>query len=198
MPSHCHARMIICVATMSSEPQHQSVDERHWNYCFPRKQQVFSRLGHLQIFCVLHRTVSPLVGCGSSPPTMVLIMVWLVSSSSIHVIYSPPLAPEVAGTAGFQNTILEVRFRYAIHYPAAMLSCTTPTLPKSWQNWYTDRTLQLNTIHIYYYYCYFKWDGVGTKDRFFHRGWGMGVETFIRKNTGVLGGVRHYNLCWPA
>ena len=32
------------------------------------------------------------------------------------------------------------------------------------------------------------WDWVGTKDRFFHRGWGMGVEALIRKNTRVWGG----------
>ena len=94
--SHCHARMIIYVATMFSELQHRSVDEHHWNYCYPREQQVFfSSLGHLYIYCVLHRTMSPLVVCGSSPCTAVLIMVWLVSSSSIHVIYSPPLAHRI-------------------------------------------------------------------------------------------------------
>ena len=32
------------------------------------------------------------------------------------------------------------------------------------------------------------WNGVGTKDRFFHRGWGMGLEALIKKGTGVLGG----------
>ena len=26
---------------------------------------------------------------------------------------------------------------------------------------------------------------------------GMGVVALIRKNTGVLGGAGHYNLCWP-
>ena len=26
----------------------------------------------------------------------------------------------------------------------------------------------------------------------------MGVVALIRKNTGVLGGAGHYNLCWPA
>ena len=31
------------------------------------------------------------------------------------------------------------------------------------------------------------WDGVGTKDRFFHRGWGMGPEALIKENTGVWG-----------
>ena len=41
------------------------------------------------------------------------------------------------------------------------------------------------------------WDGVGTKDRFFHREWGMGGEALIRKNTGFLRGAGHYNLCWP-
>ena len=40
-------------------------------------------------------------------------------------------------------------------------------------------------------------DGVGTKDRLFHKGWGMGVEILISKNTGVLGGAGHYNHCWP-
>ena len=25
----------------------------------------------------------------------------------------------------------------------------------------------------------------------------MGVVALIRKNTGVLGGAGHYNLCWP-
>ena len=40
-------------------------------------------------------------------------------------------------------------------------------------------------------------DGVGTKDRAFHREWGMGVEVLIRKNTGVLWGAGHYNHCWP-
>ena len=25
---------------------------------------------------------------------------------------------------------------------------------------------------------------------------GMGVVALIRKNTGVLGGAGHYNLCW--
>ena len=55
---------------------------------------------------------------------------------------------------------------------------------------------------IYYIYCYyylffhfFIWD-LGTKDRFFHRGWGMEVEGLIRKNTGVLWGAGHYNFCW--
>ena len=36
--------------------------------------------------------------------------------------------------------------------------------------------------------CFFStWDGVGTKDRFFHRGWVMGLDALIKKNTGVLG-----------
>ena len=25
----------------------------------------------------------------------------------------------------------------------------------------------------------------------------MGVVALIRKNTGILGGAGHYNLCWP-
>ena len=41
------------------------------------------------------------------------------------------------------------------------------------------------------------WDGVGTKDSFFHWGWGMEVEALIRKNTRVFGGAGNYNLCWP-
>ena len=41
------------------------------------------------------------------------------------------------------------------------------------------------------------WDGIGAKDRLFHRGWGMGVEVLVRKNTRVLGEAGHYNLCWP-
>ena len=43
-------------------------------------------------------------------------------------------------------------------------------------------------------------DGLGTKDWVFRGGWGdvgMGVVALIRKNTGVLGGAGHYNLCWP-
>ena len=39
--------------------------------------------------------------------------------------------------------------------------------------------------------------GLGTKDWVFHGEWGMGVVALIRKNTGVLGGAGHYNLCWP-
>ena len=31
------------------------------------------------------------------------------------------------------------------------------------------------------------WDGVRTKDRLFHRGWGIGVEVLMRKNTEDLG-----------
>ena len=42
---------------------------------------------------------------------------------------------------------------------------------------------------LYIYYLFFSmWDRVGTKDRFFHRGWGMGIEALIKKNTRVLGG----------
>ena len=44
------------------------------------------------------------------------------------------------------------------------------------------------------------WDGVRTKNRFFQKGWGMGVEALIRKNTvffGGGGGWALYNLCWP-
>ena len=39
---------------------------------------------------------------------------------------------------------------------------------------------------IYLLFIYSMWDWVGTKDRFFHRGWGMGVEALIRKNTRVF------------
>ena len=34
---------------------------------------------------------------------------------------------------------------------------------------------------------FYVWDEVGTKDRFFHRGWGMGMEALIRKNTRFWG-----------
>ena len=40
-------------------------------------------------------------------------------------------------------------------------------------------------------------DGLGTKDWVFHGGLGVGVVALIFKNTGVLGGAGHYNLCWP-
>ena len=41
-------------------------------------------------------------------------------------------------------------------------------------------------------------DGLGTKDwGCFMGDGGMGLVALIRKNTGVLGGAGHYNLCWP-
>ena len=43
-------------------------------------------------------------------------------------------------------------------------------------------------LYIYYYLFFSMWDWVGTKDRFFDRGWGMGLEALIKKNTGVFGG----------
>ena len=46
-------------------------------------------------------------------------------------------------------------------------------------------------------FIFFIWDGVGTKDRLFCRGWGKGVEALIRKNTGALVGAGHYNPGWP-
>ena len=49
---------------------------------------------------------------------------------------------------------------------------------------------------IYSFIYFFIWDGVGTKDWVFYRGWGD-VGGSIRKNTGDLRGVWHYNLCWP-
>ena len=58
----------------------------------------------------------------------------------------------------------------------------------------------------YYLLCFFNyillfilsiWDEIGTKDKFFHWGWEMGVEALIRKNTKVLGKAGHFNLCWP-
>ena len=52
-------------------------------------------------------------------------------------------------------------------------------------------------LYIIYLFIFSVWDGAGSKDRFFHWGWGMGVEALIRKNTRVLGGAGHYNLCWP-
>ena len=48
---------------------------------------------------------------------------------------------------------------------------------------------------IYYIFIiiiFSKWYRVGTKDRFFHRGWGIGVEALIRKDSRVLGGAGHY------
>ena len=37
------------------------------------------------------------------------------------------------------------------------------------------------TLYIYYYYLFFPYEmGVVTKDRFFHKGSGMGVEALIR------------------
>ena len=55
----------------------------------------------------------------------------------------------------------------------------------------------LHIIYLLLLFIFSIWDGIGTKDRFFRRGWGMGVEALIRKNTGVLEGAGHYNLCWP-
>ena len=49
--------------------------------------------------------------------------------------------------------------------------------------------------YVYYYIMYLllliifsMWDGVRTKDRFFQKGWRMGVEALIRKNTVFFGG----------
>ena len=53
--------------------------------------------------------------------------------------------------------------------------------------------LHILFIHLFFFFI---WDGVGTKDWVFYRGWGD-VGGSIRKNTGDLRGVWHYNLCWP-
>ena len=58
-------------------------------------------------------------------------------------------------------------------------------------------TSLLYIIYLLVLFIFSIWDGVETKDRFFHWGWGIGVEELTRKNTRVLGGAGHYNLCWP-
>ena len=50
-------------------------------------------------------------------------------------------------------------------------------------------------VFLFCFVFFFIRDGLGTKDLVFHGG--LGVVALIRKNTGVLGGAGHYNLCWP-
>ena len=88
--------------------------------------------------------MSPLVVCGSSPCTAVLIMVWLVSSSFIHVIYSPPLA----------HRIQPWKFAWGMPSITLLLCCLVP--PQCCQS--RGRTGMLKALSSsthYYCYCYY-------------------------------------------
>ena len=52
-------------------------------------------------------------------------------------------------------------------------------------------------LFLFFLFCFVLIFSLGTKDWVFHGEWGLGVVALIRKNTRVLGGAGHYNLCWP-